>query len=153
MNMGQHISYELEGVTYSGYLASGVTNTDSDGLSLLEEFAFGLNPAANDSVGVIANIPAGTLTARGTPTIYSAATPVGRDFQYVFVRVKNAASAGITYTPEFSDDMTNGSWESRADLPVTVIASDGDYELVSVNHPFFSVGKKARFARLSISAP
>jgi 2',3'-cyclic-nucleotide 2'-phosphodiesterase (5'-nucleotidase family) len=139
--------------TYSGYLTAGSTNTDSDGLSLLEEFAFGLNPAVNDSVGVIANIPAGTLTARGTPTIYSAATPVGRDFRYVFVRVKNAASVGITYTPEFSNDMTNGSWESRADLPVTVIASDGDYELVSVKYPLFSVGKKARFARLSISAP
>jgi 2',3'-cyclic-nucleotide 2'-phosphodiesterase (5'-nucleotidase family) len=139
--------------TFSAYLASGVTNTDGDELSLLEEFAFGLNPAVNDSVGVIANIPAGTLTARGTPTIYSAATPVGRDFRYVFVRVKNAASVGITYTPEFSNDMTNGSWESRADLPVTVIASDGDYELVSVKYPLFSVGKKARFARLSISAP
>ena len=67
--------------------------------------------------------------------------------------MKNAASAGISYTPEFSNDMTDGSWEARADLPVTVIASDGDYEVVSVNYPFFSNGKEARFARMSISAP
>ena len=137
--------------TYSGYLASGVTNADGDNLSLLEEFAFGLNPALNDNVALSINMPAGPLNSRGVPTIYSAPTPVGQDFRFVFIRVKNAASAGVTYTPQFSNDMTEGTWESRADLQVTVIATDGDYEAVSVKYPFFTGGKKAQFARMAVS--
>ena len=137
--------------TYSGYLASGATNTDNDGLSLLEEYAFGLNPGLGDNVALNITMPTGPLNARGTPTIYSAATPAGQDFRFVFVRLKDAASAGIIYTPQFSSDMAPGSWEDRAELPVTVIATSGDYEAVSVDYPFFTGGKKARFARMAIS--
>lgn len=137
--------------TYSGYLASGATSTDNDGLSLLEEYAFGLNPGLADNVALNINIPTSTLNSRGIPTIYSAPTPVGQDFRFVFIRIKNAASAGITYTPQFSNDMTEGTWENRAELPVTVIATNGDYEAVSVEYPFFTGGKKARFARMAVS--
>ncbi len=139
--------------TYSGYLASGAANTDNDGLSLLEEYAFGLNPGLSDNMALNINMPSGPLNARGTPTIYSAPTQAGQDFRFVFVRIKSAASAGITYTPQFSNDMTEGTWENRAELPVTVIATSGDYEAVSVDYPFFTNGKKARFARMAISTP
>jgi 2',3'-cyclic-nucleotide 2'-phosphodiesterase (5'-nucleotidase family) len=132
-------------------LDNGDSDGDNDGLSELQEFAFGLNRNTPDNAGLSANIPNGTLTARGTPTIYSAPTQVGQDFRYVFMRVKNAASVGITYTPQFSNDMSEGSWENRGDLPVTVIASDGDYELVSVKYPFFTQGKKAQFARMAVT--
>ena len=132
-------------------LNNGNSDGDSDGLSELQEFAFGLNRNSSDNAGLSANIPNGTLTARGTPTIYSAPTSVGQDFRYVFIRVKNAAFVGITYTPQFSNDMAEGTWESRGDLPITVIASDGDYELVSVKYPFFTQGKKAQFARMAVS--
>lgn len=132
-------------------LMNGNSDGDSDTLTDLQEFAFGLNRNSPDNAGLSANIPAGTLTARGTPTIYSAPTQVGQDFRYVFIRVKNAASVGITYSPQFSNDMSEGTWESRGDLPVTVIASDGDYELVSVKYPFFTRGKKAQFARMAVS--
>ena len=137
--------------TYSGYLASGVMNTDGDNLSLLEEFAFGLDPAINDNVALSLNMPTGPLNSRGVPTIYSAPTRVGQDFRFVFIKLKNASSAGITYTPQFSNDMTEGTWESRPDLQVTVIATDGDYEAVSVKYPFFTGGKKAQFARMAVS--
>lgn len=152
----QQLAFRVDSIpsqpfTYNGYLAAGARNTDSDDLSLLEEFAYGLNPAVSDSAGLNANIPGGTLAARGTPTIYSAPTQAGQDFRYVFIRVKNAASVGITYTPQFSNDMADGSWENRGDLPVTVIASDGDYEVVSVKYPFFTAGKKAQFARMAVS--
>jgi hypothetical protein len=96
-------------------------------------------------------MPNGPLNSRGTPTIYSAPTPAGQDFRFVFVRIKNAAAVGITYTPQFSNDMTEGTWENRAELPVTVIATSGDYEAVSVDYPFFTNGKKARFARMAVS--
>jgi 2',3'-cyclic-nucleotide 2'-phosphodiesterase (5'-nucleotidase family) len=138
--------------TYGGYLASGVTDTDGDGLTLLEEYAFGLNPSASDGVAANFDIPGSSLVSRGTPVVYSAATAAGRDFRLVFMRIRNASSAGITYTPQFSSDLTSG-WESKPELPVTVIATDGDYEAVSVRYPFFTGGKKAKFARIMITAP
>ncbi|MGL5017115.1 MAG: hypothetical protein ACRDBP_03195, partial [Luteolibacter sp.] len=132
-------------------LINGNLDTDLDGLTDLQEFAFGLNRNGSDNVAININMPNGPLNARGTPTIYSAPTQAGQDFRFVFVRVRNAASVGITYTPQFSNDM--GAWENRADLPATVIATSGDYEAVSVKYPFFTNGKKARFARMAISTP
>ena len=72
----------------------------------------------------------------------------GVDFRGLFVRRKDAASAGLTYTPQFSADMT--TWQSSVATP-TVLADDGTNQIVSVPYPVFIAGKKARFFRINVT--
>jgi len=134
-------------LTDNGF-ANGSGDSDNDTLIERLEFAFGLNPNANDNVPNVTNVINGILVTRGTPAIYSAPTANGQDFRVVFVRRKNPASVGLVYTPQFSSGLD--VWENSTAIP-TVIASDGDVEAVSIPYPFFVNGKKARFFRVGIS--
>ncbi len=129
-------------------LTSTTLDSDSDGLSDLQEYAFGLDPRATDNTTVVADVAGGTLTSRGTPAIYNAPTPSGQDFRVVFIRQKSAAASGVTYIPQFSSDMI--TWETSNAIPTT-IASDSEVEAVSIRYPFFVNGKKARFFRVGVS--
>lgn len=119
---------------------------DRDGLGLLLEYAFGLNPSVADATPVSFDIPGNQLLVRGTPAVHSAPTPDGRDFRAVFVRRKGGG--GLIYTPQFSHDLTQ--WTDSTVTP-TVIASDADMELVSVRYPLFVNGRKARFFRIAVT--
>jgi hypothetical protein len=127
---------------------ANTSDTDSDRLILLQEFAFGLNPNANDNTDVVTDVPNGILISRGVPTIYSAATGSGRDFRCVFIRRKNANDAGLIYTPQFSSDLND--WVTSTATP-TVIASDAEVEVVSIRYPFFVNGKKAQYFRVGVT--
>ena len=70
------------------------------------------------------------------------------DFRALFIRRKDAATAGLTYAPQFS--ATLATWANSAAVP-TVLADDGTYQIVSVPYPPFVGGKKARFFRISVS--
>jgi hypothetical protein len=60
-------------------------------------------------------------------------------------------AAGITYTVQFSADLT--SWENSITTP-TLIASDAEMDAVSVPFPtLLGNGAKPRFFRLSIRVP
>jgi len=129
--------------------ASGPTaDPDGDELTGLLEFAFGLNPNSSDNTANNTDVPNGVLLSRGNPTTYSQATPNGQDFRLVFIRLKNPAASGLTYTPQFSPDMER--WENSSTIP-TVIASDGEYEAVSIPYPFFVFGEQARFSRVGVT--
>lgn len=129
------------------YGSDAHTGTDSDGISNFLEFAFGLNPNVNDGGVVEANTAAGLLTKRGTPTNWFQTTNDGTDFRVLFIRRKDYLNDGLTYTPQFSGDLT--TWSSTSAVP-TVIATDGDVELVSIKYPFFVAGRKARFFRVAV---
>ncbi len=126
------------------------TGTDSDGLSNFFEFAFGLNPNVNDSGPVEADVPGGLLTKRGQPAVWYQATNNGTDFRILFTRRKDYQIDGLVYTPEFSGDMS--TWVPSPSASPTVIATDGEIELVSIKYPYFAAGKKARFFRMGVSS-
>jgi len=123
------------------------TNTDGDANNALLEYAFGTNPAASD--GGVLEVSGGSITRRGDPTLSAESIPNGVDFRAVFCRRKNHVAAGLTYTVQFSSDL--GIWQSSIVTP-TVIADDGEMQVVTVNYPFFlSDGRKAQFFRVAVS--
>ena len=77
--------------------------------------------------------------------------PNSVDFRVLFIRRKNYLAAGLTYTPQFSVDMSSG-WQSSTATPV-VLADDATYQVVSVPYIRFINGRKAQFARIEVSLP
>jgi hypothetical protein len=109
-------------VTYFGESGSPTTagpeaDPDADGLSNLQEYAFGMNPSQGSSG------TAGSFT-----------------FRAVFARRKDFSAAGLSYTVEFSGDLS--SWRASTATP-SVLADDSEIQAVSVPYPFFVNGKKA----------
>lgn len=96
-----------------------------------------------------ADVPGALLTKRGTPVPWYQSTTNGTDFRVIYIRRKDAAEAGLVYTPQFSGDMTN--WENSTVTP-TVVADGGEVEAVSIKYPFFAAGRKARFFRVGVSS-
>ncbi|MEM9479875.1 MAG: hypothetical protein AAGA58_09515 [Verrucomicrobiota bacterium] len=127
-------------------------DADSDGESNLIEFAFGTNPgnsgsgvAELDYSGTLAG--SGTLVATGQPVRRYESLPFGVDYRLLFVRRKDYADRGLTYTPQFSTDMSN--WVNGTGT-IEVLADDGEHEVVSIRYPFFIVGRKTRFFRIGL---
>jgi len=67
----------------------------------------------------------------------------------VFSRRKDFATAGLTYSVEFSGDLA--TWKTSASTP-TVLADDGEIQVVSVPYPFFVNGKKAAYFRVKVQS-
>ena len=137
---------------YATWLAN---NQVSDSGANLQAFAFGTNPAGG-AVTAISYDANGLLSACGPPESNNLAVGSGVDFRAVFCRRVNAATAGLTYTVEFSvDDFAH--WETNSVVP-TVLATDADgvMEVVSVPYPMFiptSRGvEKPRFFRVGVSS-
>ncbi len=137
---------ESAGVT--GTNSGPTQNKDSDGLTNLEEYAFGTNPNASDSGPVELN--GSLVTKRGSPTVTVGTNGTTVDPNAVFCRRKDASSVGLTYTVQFSSDL--GTWVTSTVTP-TVIADDGEYEVVKVHYPFSVNGRKAQFFHIVITAP
>jgi hypothetical protein len=127
---------------------------DLDGKTNLLEFAFGTDPTLGSS-GPPALTMTGTYAAAvfgvtGQPITKLEPITNGVDYRAVFIRRVDHAAAGLTYTPEFSADNFT-SFTASGTIP-TVLATSGDFQLVSVPYPhFLSNGKKARFFRVSVS--
>jgi hypothetical protein len=142
--------------TYFGSATVNVGNDedfDSDGVSNLLEFAFGTLPNNNASgsaslqyTGTFAG--GGTLTSTGQPRTGFEPTSMGIDFRALFVRRNDYAASGLTYTPQFSANLT--TWQDSATVP-TVLADNGTHQVVSVPYPPFIGGKKARFFRINVT--
>jgi choline dehydrogenase-like flavoprotein len=142
--------------TYFGNATVNVGNAedfDSDGVINLLEFAFGTAPDNNASgsaslqyTGTFAG--AGTLTSNGQPGTGFEPLDMGIDFRALFVRRNDYAAAGLTYTPQFSANLS--TWQDSAAVP-TVLVDDGTYQIVSVPYPPYIAGKKARFFRINVT--
>ena len=113
-------------------------NPDGDGLTNLQEFAFGTDPTAS-SGGSIAWVAGGAVTNPGLPVAINLAVGSGVDYRAVFGRRKDYLSAGLTYTVQFSADL-NYWWDSSATPAVLTGAGDlnpSEIEAASVTYPFF----------------
>jgi hypothetical protein len=131
----------------SGIQTSASADADSDGLTNLQEYAFGMNPS--QSSGGMLRWSGSNLLERGLPVPYASGTGGGFTFRAVFPRRKDFATAGLTYSVEFSGDLA--TWKTSASTP-TVLADDGEIQVVSVPYPFFVNGKKAAYFRVKVQS-
>jgi phosphodiesterase/alkaline phosphatase D-like protein/2',3'-cyclic-nucleotide 2'-phosphodiesterase (5'-nucleotidase family) len=127
-------------------------DADSDAVKNLFEFAFGTNPISNVTgapeliyTGTLAGN--GILTLPGQPITRFEPIPNNVDFRAVFIRRKDYPAAGLTYTPQFSVDLSN--WQNSPAIP-TVLADDGTWQVVSVPYTRSISGRKARFFRIGV---
>ncbi|WP_411846475.1 WD40 repeat domain-containing protein [Roseibacillus persicicus] len=122
---------------------------DGDGIANLLEFAFGTDPTLSGS-GVTGLEYAGTLSGGGS--LNSTGSPIAvvepGEIAALFVRRKDHLTAGLTYTPQFSHNLV--TWEDD-DTPPTVLAEEGNYEVLSLPYAPLLEGESARFFRVSVS--
>jgi fibronectin-binding autotransporter adhesin len=125
-------------------------NFDSDGLTNLQEYAFGTDPTASSggSIEWTPGSPVGAVTQRGTPVVIEESGM----YYAVYGRRVDYATADVTYTQQFSPGLS--VWGDFATAP-TVIATDGTIEAVKVPFPglfdFGSGPEKATFFRMEVS--
>ena len=105
-------------------------DADDDGHNNLMEHAFGTDPLSGAS-GALAYAD-GVLIARGQPIPRIAHLENGVEYRAVFCRRKDHVAAGLTYTVQFSVDLSE--WVDGTDTP-TVVASDSEIDAVSVSYP------------------
>ncbi len=129
-------SYALPGNTT---LTAG--DADADGLNLIIEYAFGLNPTlATRKLLDASNTPALPLV---TPT---GTTPATRFLQVEYLRRKNPSAYGLTYTPQFGASTTTFL---DATTPETVTSVDATWERVLVKDAIAPATR--RFGRVKIT--
>lgn len=137
---------EANGLTGADALSSA--NPDGDTLTNLQEFAFGTDPKVSSSgqIQVDAN---GNVTTAGIPVLLSESGM----YYAVFGRRADYVAAGLTYTVEFSADLSSPWFASAAGL--TVLSTSGDIHAVRVPFPGLITTdngpQKARFFRVQVS--
>lgn len=128
---------------------SDTADPDGDGLTNLQEFAYGLNPGTSSNNALV--LTGGTLITRGTQIPRVEVQTFGVNYQAAYCRNMDAASAGYTYTVQFSGDLN--TWFNSTATP-TVQATDGNVQAVTVPYPFLLPNRqKARFFKVLVTPP
>ena len=130
-------------------LLADTADADSDGVPNLAEYAFGTDPTLSSSGGNLLIVDGANIVARGSPATRTTTSGTSVNFRALFGRRKDWAAAGLSYTVQFSGNLTQ--WASSAATPA-VLASDASLDAVTVPYPFFVLGTKARFFRVQVSA-
>ena len=142
--------------TLTGAAANPDADPDSDGVTNMMEYAMGTDPQSGSSGPSGIAYEGASVTAHGQPIQQDLSTGTGGvDFRAVFGRRKDAASAGLTYTMQFSAD--NSHWVDSTATQVDVLASDSTIEAVSEPYPLFipvtgGGYKKPTFFRVAVSS-
>jgi fibronectin-binding autotransporter adhesin len=122
------------------------SNPDGDGLTNLQEFAFGTDPTVSSGGSITWSGAA--VTGHGTPVVIEESGI----YYAVYGRRVSYVADGLTYTQQFSPRLS--VWGNFATAP-TVIATDGIIEAVKVPFPgLFDYGsglEEAKFFRLGVS--
>jgi hypothetical protein len=125
------------GASYSG-----------DGVANLMKFACGLNPLVASGLGAI-QVNGSTLNARGGPGVISVANGSGGTDRYaIFARRMDWQGSGITYTVEFSADLS--TWVPSNATP-TPVANDGEIEAVTIPFPPLVNGQPPKFFHVKVT--
>jgi uncharacterized repeat protein (TIGR02543 family) len=118
----------------SGDDAASDDDPDGDGWTNLQEFAFGTSPNAG-LTGPLAFTLNAEVTKTGSPVLRGYTPPQGSPpYQAVFGRRKNHAAAGLTYTAEFSANLTYWT-PSNTGASILTGAGSHDIEVVAVPFP------------------
>lgn len=137
--------------------ATGITGTtnvgpmddfDGDGIANVLEYAMGMAGASGGGTGPLV-LNGSTLSSTGQPVARQLPPPGGGAPEWcaIYIRRKDHAQAGLTYTAHFSVNL--GSWQTSSATP-TVLADDGTYEAVCVPYPLIS-GQPARYFKLGVT--
>ena len=119
-------------------------DADRDGISTLLEFAFNLNPQAQDAGLVLG----GVGSTAGMPKVYPVTDAQGhRRLRMEYLR---RIGSGLTYKPLFSSSLQPGSWVSAAN-DVVVEWSNSQWERCVVDDKQFTPSPYVRFGRVSVS--
>ncbi len=137
---GPPTSYQSWKIIHTGSSATADSDdsTDHDGLPLLLEYAFGLDPAVPDATATSSE-----LLKPGTPAVHAD----GIGFHALFIRRKG--DSGLSYAPQFSQDLDG--WSDSAVVPA-VLASGTELELVSIPCPVFASEPQNCFFRVLVRA-
>jgi hypothetical protein len=133
---GMEDSWErLYFATTNGYNSGALEDIDRDGLANLLEYALGGHPTAGaDGDSIL-------------PTCQMS----GNDLEYVFNRRTNAATLGLVYELEHTDNLVSNIWATGG--YVEIDAGDLGNGLESVTNRITTVGKTNEFVRLKVQAP
>lgn len=137
------------GITGSGPNTLPTGDYDNDGAPNLLEYATGTLTGTSAVASLQVN--GRNLPANGQPITIMMPPDEGQEGpavpHAVFVRRRDAALAGLSYTPAFSTSL--GAWENSLEIP-QVLSQDANYEAVAVPYPQIN-GIPARFFRVSVS--
>jgi hypothetical protein len=133
------------GTTENTGNAADTANPDGDGLANLLERAFGTNPTVSQSNVISVS---GQTIVPGSPTTRVTSTQYAVDYRALYGRRKDYVIAGLTYTTQFSADLT--TWVTSTATP-TVIADDGVMQAVTVPYPLSIDGRKPLFFRVAVT--
>lgn len=137
----------LNGLT--GANSTAANDFDGDGTKNLFEWAFATDPKVS-SAGLLA-VNGTTIVRHGSPRSIATGNGSGGINRFAaFGRRKDFASVGLSYTGQFSNDMA--TWTTTTATP-TVLAQDGEIEVVTVPYPPLPDGKQASFFRVIVSTP
>jgi hypothetical protein len=115
--------------------ANVLDDADGDGRPNLLSYAFNLNP--HSVAGSIGSLP----------VVEIAGTGAARHLRLTFIRRKDLAGSGLTYSPQFTSAV-NGVWETVTGG--TVIPMNADWEQVVVDDPANVSGENRRSARVKV---
>ena len=114
-----------------------------DGIKLLLEYAFNLNPISAD----FKILEAGNGTY-GLPLINLVPSGTESVLQIEYIRRKASTNPQINYFPEFASSLTTGQWEVQTSETVTSI--DANWERVVVTDSTDSSIENQRFGRVRV---
>lgn len=116
-------------------------NPDNDDFTNLEEYAFGGDPTQVDS------------NAAGVAPTSRVVEDLGQSyFEFEFRRRIDPDLVGLTYTPQFSDTLVEGSWATTGASVVGTVGIDDTFELVTVRLDApISPTTERWFARIQLS--
>lgn len=143
--------YDYMASFYEGATSQSVigisADPDSDFISNLQEWAYGLNP--NNANSSPLGLDGLDLITPGLPVVYLASVSTGVDFRAIFGRLIDWEEQDLEYKVQFSSDLI--TWYDSSDIP-TYLDTNGTIDLVSVPYPFFLPNfTKAKFFRVVVS--
>ena len=115
---------------------------DGDGINQLLEFALNLDPTFNEQAAMLPN-----TGLRGLPAARLENIAGAERLTLEFVRRTSGSGSGLTYTPEFSSDLT--AWLAVGSETVTAI--NPRWERVKITDPLTTLDAPRRFARLRVT--
>lgn len=114
-------------------LNGSMEDSDSDGLVNLLEYAFGIDPT-RPAAEALSFVPDGNVISPGPPLL-AISEGLPATYKAIFARRKNHATAGITYSTQFSADMITWTTSGGGLVVVTHPTSSGEMEVVSLPFP------------------
>lgn len=119
------------------------SDSDQDGIRLLLEYAFNLDPVVAE-VGFLEP----SVGTSGLPAVQLITAGSSSKLEVEYLRRKASTNPQISYFAEFSDDLSTDGWIEQTIESVTSI--DDDWERVTVSDTLDTSSAKKRFARVRV---